>query len=129
MGLYEMMAGTLILSILDWLQKNINTVSIFIGIYLLLIFLARYQDRRIEHNTNRLIAKTIMELSKSGRDVSPSRVEKQMKPLWLEQSKKWVLFVLGKRGLFPVIYKPENNFQKYVSKEKIDSFITASKNN
>lgn len=127
MGLYEMMAGTLILSILDWLQKNINTVSIFIGIYLLLIFLARYQDRRIERNTNRLIANTIMELSKSGRGVTPSHVEKQMKPVWLKESKKWVLFVLGKRGLFPVIYKPENNFQKYVSKEKIDSFITASK--
>lgn len=128
MGIFEMMVGRLGISIIIWLQDHADAVAIVLGIYLTIIVLARYQQEMVQKKTNQLIASTILDTRETGKRISKSSIEHSMKAVWLEQSRRWALFILGKRKLFPVPFVPEKSYSTFVTQERLDEFIKASKN-
>ena len=124
MGLFEMMMGKLGLSILAWLQEHMEISLGVVIAYFVVIYITKYQVRRIQVNTNKLIEQTIADVKMKKRSPSVSAVLKRLKPIWTEKSKKWAVFVLGKYGLYPIPHRPEKNFDEFVSRELIQSILT-----
>ena len=124
MGLFEMMMGKLGLSILAWLQEHMDVALGVLIAYFVVVYAAKYQMRRIEMNTIKLIQNTITNLKKKNHSPSVSTVLKSLKPVWIEQSKRWALFILGKFNLYPIPYRPEKNFEKFVTRELVKTIIS-----
>jgi len=122
-GIFEMILGNPGISILIWLQEHVEYVSAVLGVYLLIILPARFQQKKIEARTKKLINEKIKDLKTNRSKVTLSILKKNITPIWIQESKTWGKYILGKRGLFPIRFKPEESYDRFITQEVLEESL------
>jgi len=129
MGLFEMMMGNLGLSILAWLRDHMQlSIGVMIA-YFIIMYTASFQEKIIRARTLELVKNISREMKQNGMSISASSVYKKVLPLWMKQSKKWVLFLPGKYSLYPIPHIPSKNNLVYLNNDIVKDILIIMKKN